>query len=177
MKIVNLILVLGILVIGLIFFGCIGSSQAKPNQTNQTNQSNQTIVVTCEEYCPTQPHIQCVGTWNISGTYPDCNCQYNCQVIETSPQNITTQPELPALANIDVINYAFDPSTIEVTKGAVVTWMNKDSVIHTIISDTGAFSSDMIYTGRTFNYTFDTVGTYNYHCGIYQTMKGTIIVK
>lgn len=39
--------------------------------------------MTCEEYCPTQPHIECVGQWNISGTYPDCTCEFICGVEET----------------------------------------------------------------------------------------------
>ena len=34
--------------------------------------------MTCQEYCPTQPHIQCVGHWEISGTYPNCNCNFVC---------------------------------------------------------------------------------------------------
>ncbi len=37
---------------------------------------------TCEEYCPTQPHIECVGQWDISGEYPDCDCTYVCDVVE-----------------------------------------------------------------------------------------------
>ena len=32
----------------------------------------------CVEYCKTQPHIQCVGTWNITGKYPDCKCGFDC---------------------------------------------------------------------------------------------------
>ncbi|MBW6451538.1 MAG: DUF333 domain-containing protein [DPANN group archaeon] len=35
---------------------------------------------TCEKWCPSQPHIMCVGNWNISGTYPKCNCMYTCVV-------------------------------------------------------------------------------------------------
>ena len=34
--------------------------------------------ISCDEYCESQPHIQCVGNWNISGTYPDCKCQFIC---------------------------------------------------------------------------------------------------
>ena len=40
---------------------------------------------TCLGYCPTQPHIQCVGQWNISGTYPDCVCSFECDVMEVEP--------------------------------------------------------------------------------------------
>ncbi len=36
------------------------------------------VSLTCQDYCQKQPHIMCVGHWNISGEYPDCNCQYLC---------------------------------------------------------------------------------------------------
>lgn len=32
----------------------------------------------CKDYCEARPHIQCVGYWNISGSFPNCNCQYSC---------------------------------------------------------------------------------------------------
>ncbi len=48
--------------------------------------------MTCEEYCPTQPHVECVGTWNISGTYPDCVCSYECEVEEV-PEEPEEEPE------------------------------------------------------------------------------------
>lgn len=33
---------------------------------------------TCEDYCELRPHIECVGYWNVSGSFPNCNCQYSC---------------------------------------------------------------------------------------------------
>ena len=39
---------------------------------------------TCQQYCESQPHIQCVGTWNNSGTYPDCKCGFVCSTTETT---------------------------------------------------------------------------------------------
>ena len=32
----------------------------------------------CLTYCVKQPHVMCVGHWEISGEYPDCNCEYIC---------------------------------------------------------------------------------------------------
>ncbi|MBD3210657.1 hypothetical protein GF318_04725 [Candidatus Micrarchaeota archaeon] len=51
--------------------------------------------MTCEEYCKTLPHVQCVGHWNISGTYPECTCQYVCETQEQEepPENVTEEPE------------------------------------------------------------------------------------
>jgi putative hemolysin len=38
---------------------------------------------TCRDYCELKPHIECVGYWNISGSFPDCQCNYAC----SSPAN------------------------------------------------------------------------------------------
>jgi len=32
----------------------------------------------CREFCEGLPHVTCVGYWNISGQFPNCNCQYVC---------------------------------------------------------------------------------------------------
>ena len=39
--------------------------------------------LTCQDYCEKQPHIICVGHWDISGTYPDCSCKWVCDVPQT----------------------------------------------------------------------------------------------
>src|SRR4030042_4861088 len=33
---------------------------------------------TCESYCSGLAHIQCVGSWHISGDYPNCVCEWVC---------------------------------------------------------------------------------------------------
>ncbi len=32
----------------------------------------------CLTYCQKQLHIMCTGEWNITGEYPDCNCEWIC---------------------------------------------------------------------------------------------------
>ncbi len=39
----------------------------------------ETAESSCEGYCARQPHIQCVGQWEISGEYPGCNCEFICE--------------------------------------------------------------------------------------------------
>jgi hypothetical protein len=46
--------------------------------------------MTCGEYCQGQNHILCIGTWNISGTYPDCKCEFNC---DTTPEEPPAQTQ------------------------------------------------------------------------------------
>jgi len=84
----------------LALMGCLAttpysSQPASPQQPAPQSQQppaniteNQTP--TCGEYCLSQPHIECVGEWNISGTYPLCNCAFVCS-IETPPENKTNE--------------------------------------------------------------------------------------
>ncbi len=44
------------------------------NATPAANASAQT----CEEYCAGLPHVQCEGSWNVSGSYPSCECSFVC---------------------------------------------------------------------------------------------------
>ncbi|MDD5417687.1 MAG: hypothetical protein PHW96_02245 [Candidatus Nanoarchaeia archaeon] len=50
----------------------------------ETSKENNTLLE-CIEYCESQPHVQCVGSWNISGAYPDCICEYICDTEEPEP--------------------------------------------------------------------------------------------
>jgi plastocyanin len=81
---------------------------------------------------------------------------------------------------IAIKNFAFNPSSLTVKTGTVVTWLNQDGVPHIIVSDTGspaAFSSDSLSSGASYTFTFTQPGTYTYHCSIHPSMKGTIIVQ
>ena len=83
----------------------------------------------------------------------------------------------PAGSNsVSIMNYAFNPSVLNVPAGTTVTWTNGDSVVHTVTSDSGAFDSGQIPSGQTFSYTFNTAGTYTYHCAVHPSMKATIVV-
>ena len=71
---------------------------------------------------------------------------------------------------------AFSPSTLNVTAGTVVKWTNKDAMVHTVTSDSTLFDSGNIAVNGVYSYTFNTAGTFTYHCTIHPTMKATVIV-
>ena len=80
-------------------------------------------------------------------------------------------------------NECFIPYHIEINKGSSVTWINGDSVSHTVISETtqngtdGKFSSEGIRSGGVFSHIFTTPGNFEYFCTIYPWMNGVIMVK
>jgi len=81
------------------------------------------------------------------------------------------------LENVVISNFAFSPDSLTIQKGTTVVWKNEDNVTHTINSDIGHVASEDILPGEEYEHTFNVPGTYNYHCGIHPSMKGTIIVK
>ena len=82
----------------------------------------------------------------------------------------------PASAAVNISDFAFAPNVLEVTAGTTVTWTNNDGANHTVTADDGSFDSGSIGSGGTFSVTFDTPGTYAYHCNIHGNMTATVVV-
>jgi len=94
----------------------------------------------------------------------------------TQSQN-TTQS---ATGSITIRDMMFTPSQITIAKGGTVTWTNNDSVTHTVVDDlsnVGGPSSGDIAPGQTYSFTFNKTGSFQYHCSIHPSMRGTIVVK
>jgi len=83
-----------------------------------------------------------------------------------------------ATSSVTIQNYAFGPANITVKKGTTVTWTNQDSVEHDVVTDNGAAGpkSELLAKGKSYSYTFDTVGTFSYHCTPHPYMKATVTV-
>lgn len=84
-----------VLSIALLLAGCTGTPPAAPSA--QSPPANATV--SCYDYCPTLQHIQCVGAWNISGTYPGCVCDFVCEQVaqpNTTAQNVSNVSAPPA---------------------------------------------------------------------------------
>ncbi len=97
-------------------------------------------------------------------------------------------------ASVDVVDNKFTPSVIQIKQGTTVTWHFKGNVSHTVTSVSGTgpilptaaagaptvtpfhFDSGGRTKGKTYDFTFDTPGRYNYFCTIHHIMEGTIIV-
>jgi plastocyanin len=104
----------------------------------------------------------------------------------TSPN--TNQPvnTTPPADGISVTNDAFTPSTKTITVGGAVQWAwnscggdgygGQTCVSHSVTFDDG--SGSLTQDHGTFSKTFNTAGTYNYHCAIHgAAMTGKITVQ
>ena len=93
----------------------------------------------------------------------------------------TQSPARAAAPSVSLANYQFQPSTLTIPVHSTVTWTdNQTGTTHTVTSDDGSFnSSGNLTAGQTFSLTFDTPGTYNYHCFYHQSigMVGSIVVQ
>jgi plastocyanin len=95
----------------------------------------------------------------------------------SSNSNSTNQS---AAGRVNIANMAFSPSQITVAKGGTVTWTNNDNTTHTVtddLSNAGGPNSGDITPGSTYNFTFNKTGSFQYHCSIHPSMRGTIVVK
>jgi plastocyanin len=79
-------------------------------------------------------------------------------------------------ASVNIVDFAFDPSSITIEAGGTVTWTNTGNATHTVTSDDGTFNSGNIASGGTYSFTFDTPGTYTYHCSIHPNMTAEVVV-
>lgn len=74
---------------------------------------------------------------------------------------------------------SFSPSTITILASTTITWRNNDGVKHTSTSDSTGWNTGDIAPGASTTTTFNTPGTFRYHC-IYHSsmgMVGTVIVQ
>jgi plastocyanin len=86
----------------------------------------------------------------------------------------------PAAPNtVLMTGMVFSPATITVPVGSTVTWKNNDGLAHTSTSDTGVWDTGNIAAGASTTTTFNTAGTFPYHCTYHAAMgmKGTVIVQ
>lgn len=71
----------------------------------------------------------------------------------------------------------FSPSSITVSVGTTVVWHNSGSMTHTVTADNGSFNSGNLSPGASYSLTFNSAGTYTYHCLIHGfAMSGTVVV-
>jgi plastocyanin len=107
--------------------------------------------------------------------FPACN---NDAPNPPSPSSPQTNTQSVSTKEITMQNTTFNPAEITVSKGTTVRWINQDAIPHTATSDQGFFDSRNMNPNDVFEYTFDSIGVFPYHC-TYHTpvMVGKITVQ
>lgn len=97
----------------------------------------------------------------------------------TPKQTDQVSPHEGQAKAISIQGSSFQPATITVKKGTTVTWTNQDSVSHTVTNDDSGASgpnSGLLGQGQKYSFTFDTAGTFMYHCNTHTSMHGVVVV-
>jgi plastocyanin len=96
-----------------------------------------------------------------------------------NPSPTTPSPQSSNSSSVSIANMSFSPATLTVKKGTSVTWTNNDSVVHTVTATTNKEhgpNSGNISPGKTYSFTFNDEGTFNYFCEVHPSMTGKVTV-
>lgn len=90
----------------------------------------------------------------------------------------------PSAVSISMQDYSYSPRSVTLKAGGAVTWTNRGNVAHTATGT--AISSGQVLPpsggsyggtgGGTYQQSFGSAGTYQYHCANHAQMTGTITV-
>ena len=108
------------------------------------------------------------------------NAIMNLPTNNTTPTQQQTQQQIWDTTDamlVNITNSGFVKNSMTIAQGAKVLWTNKDTVPEDVTSDAGVFSSGTLQPGQSFEYTFNTLGTFNYHSSFNPSITGTIIIK
>src|SRR5436305_12295693 len=99
---------------------------------------------------------------------------------------VLAAPASAATADVPIANFSFAPTTVRIQPGDTVTWhWDGPDLNHSVTADPGqpeSFDSDPstsspLHTpGDTFSHTFNTAGTFTYHCKVHSFMQGKVVV-
>ncbi len=95
-------------------------------------------------------------------------------------------------ADVDIVRFTFDPASLEVEAGESVTFTNQDATDHSVWSEQRASGApawesigsdpefrllEVLHEGDASTCTIPAAGTYEYLCGVHNSMTGTIVVR
>jgi plastocyanin len=80
-------------------------------------------------------------------------------------------------ATITIHNFTFNPATLTVKPGTVVTIKNTDDTQHTVTALDGSFDTGAISGGKSATFAVSKAGTFKFHCNIHNYMTGAIQVR
>lgn len=95
---------------------------------------------------------------------------------EPSTPDEPTEEVLVKKHVVEIVEFAFSPSELEVKAGDTVVFVNKDSVRHTATADDDSFNTELLDQDEKKEIIFQETGEFSYYCLPHPAMKGTIVV-
>ena len=107
-------------------------------------------------------------------------------IIEESAGPQTLSVEIPigtSVPGCEDANSCYSPADITINAGDTVEWINIDSVAHTGTAGTPRdaqleiFNSDLMMADKSWSFTFNEAGSYDYYCMVHPWMTGSVTVN
>ncbi len=149
-KVIVLLLVLGAVLLS----GCVGNQQPSPEKNTTPTET----VTPIETVTPVETMTPEVNTTPAVTLTPEGNVTPAAGMISTP--DLKNTPYLIRLAN-----YKASPTSLEIKKGEIVAWMNlqeNPKRSFTLVSQEGLFENANLVYKRSFTYTFNETGNYNF---------------
>jgi plastocyanin len=109
-------------------------------------------------------------------------CGQSSSPSSTAPSS-STNPEgtnPPNLLTVTIKGGVYSPNPVTVKVGQTVNWLNSDTIAHTAtdpgVFDIGSIAPTSAHSDNGDGVTFNTVGTFNYHCTIHPNETASVIV-
>lgn len=105
--------------------------------------------------------------------------QDSSQTETTAEEPAESDEVLTGTVEMDIAGSAYQNPDITIKKGTTVVWTNQDTIQHDVTPDeesAGFQGSELLSKGQSYSFTFDTVGTFSYHCTPHPFMTGSVTV-
>ena len=101
--------------------------------------------------------------------------------VSSSDVKILQDGDKPAENEIWLDKLTFIPKMKTIKVGTKITWVNKETAMHTVISGapnakTGLFESKTMGEGGKFSFTFIEPGIIKYYCGTHEDMMTAVLI-
>lgn len=132
-------------------------------------------------------YLWTAGEYRVNNTYRTLTLRYTftgtgCPTATVTP-TVTRTPTMtptsvcpPVTRTVMMVNLQYQPQTIIITQGSTINWFNEGPYTHTTTSDAGLWNSGTRNPGQSYQFVFNTPGTYPYHCEIHPAMAGAVVV-
>ena len=86
------------------------------------------------------------------------------------------QKTVQSIHRVEINNFAFEPSRVEVHVGDIVEWNNRDLAPHTATADNDSWSTGLLKNGATNRLVMTQPGEHTYHCAYHPNMRAVVVV-
>lgn len=102
-------------------------------------------------------------------------------IVGDSSNILVQEKDKPEENEIWMDKLTFIPKMKIIKPGTKITWINKETAMHTVITGTpekksGLFESKTMGEGGEFSFTFQEKGIYKYYCGTHEDMMTAVII-